>query len=88
MDEHTWETYWEHDGSPQARAYKLLKELQLDCDPNARGRKVGDIAFTDWGGHPGSSERWVDVKDDLTASILQARLVERDLPIKLVMATL
>jgi hypothetical protein len=35
IDEHTWETYWEHDGSPQARAYKLLKELQLDCDPNA-----------------------------------------------------
>jgi hypothetical protein len=38
--------------------------------------------FTEWGGHPGSNERWVDLKNDLSVSILQARLIERDLPIK------
>jgi hypothetical protein len=30
----------------------------------------------------------VDLKDDLTVSILQARLIERDLPIKLVVGSL
>jgi len=44
--------------------------------------------LTDWGGHPGSSERWVDLRDDLSVSILQARLIERDLPIKLVLGSL
>ncbi len=39
-------------------------------------------------GHPGSSNRRVDLKDDLSLSVLQARLVERDLPIKLVMGSL
>ena len=30
----------------------------------------------------------MDLKDDLSVSVLQARLVERDLPIKLVMGSL
>jgi hypothetical protein len=37
---------------------------------------------------PGSCERWVDLEDDLTVSILQARLIERDLPIKLVVGSM
>ena len=87
-DEYAWEEHWEHDASPQARAYQLLTELQLDCDPAARGRTAGGMFFTEWGGHPGSSERWVDLRDDLSVSILQARLTERELPIKIVMASL
>jgi hypothetical protein len=88
LDEGFWAEHWEHAESPQARAHQLLKNLRLDCDLGAPGRKAGGIAFTDWGGHPGSSERWVDLKDDLTVSILQARITERDLPIRLVLATL
>jgi hypothetical protein len=72
----------------QEKAHQLLKDLDLDCDPNAPGSKAGMVLFTDWGGHPGSSERWVDLKDDLSVSILQARLIERDLPIKLVLGSL
>jgi hypothetical protein len=30
----------------------------------------------------------VDLKDDLSVSILQARLIERDLPIKLVLGSI
>jgi hypothetical protein len=30
----------------------------------------------------------VDLKDDLSVSVLQARLIERDLPIKLVIGSL
>jgi hypothetical protein len=39
-------------------------------------------------GRAGSSERWVDLKDDLSVSVLQVRLIERDLPIKLVIGSL
>jgi hypothetical protein len=78
-----WEEHWEHTASPQARAYLLLKELGLDTPLDALGRKAGLVAFTNWGGHPGSSERWVDLRDDLTVSLLQARLVEERLPIRL-----
>ena len=84
----TREDYWEHYESPQAKAHQLLKDLDLDCDPKAPGSKAGAILFTEWGGHPGSSERWVDLKDDLSVSILQARLIERELPIKLVLGSL
>src|SRR4051812_38090986 len=85
LDGYGWESEWEHLHSPQARAALLLKELKLDCALEEPGRKAGRIGFTEWGGRPGSCERWVDLKDDLTVSVLQARLIERDLPIKIVL---
>ena len=88
IDGYSWEDYREHYESPQAKAHQLLKDLDLDCDPKAPGSKAGTILFTRWGGHPGSSERWVDLKDDLSVSVLQARLIERDLPIKLALGSL
>ncbi len=88
MDRGTWEQHWDHTASPQARAYQLLRDLNLDCDPEQPGRKAGGIVFTDGGGHPFSVERWADLKDDLSAAILQARITERDLPIRLVTALL
>ena len=65
------------------RAYR-----EMSLEPEDVGEKAGRIYFTECGGHPGSCERWVDLKDDLTVSILQARLIERDLPIKLVVGSL
>ena len=88
VDGVSWENVWEFTESPQAKAHQLLADLNLDCDPKEPGRKAGHILFTSWGGHPGSSERWVDLKDDLSVSVLQARLIERDLPIKLVIGSL
>ena len=64
------------------------KEEIFASDPKALGCKVGTILFTDWAGHPGSPERWVDFKGDLSVPILQAHLIERDLPIKLVLSSL
>ena len=84
VDGVSWENVWEFSESPQAKAHQLLADLNLDCDPKDPGRKAGQILFTNWGGHPGSSERWVDLQDDLSVSVLQARRIERDLPIKLV----
>ncbi len=88
MSRGAWEEHWDYAASPQARAYQLLHDLRLDCDPEQPGHKAGGIAFTDGGGHPGSVERWANLKDDLSVSILQARITERALPIRLVMASL
>jgi hypothetical protein len=35
--------------------------------------------FEAFGGSPGNTYHWVDLKDDLTASLLQARLIELNL---------
>ena len=88
IDGYSWEDYWEHYESPQAKAHQLLQDLDLDCDLKTPGSTAGTILCTEWGGHPGSTERWVDLRDDLSASVLQARLIERDLPIRLVVGSL
>jgi len=84
LDGYGWESVWEHDLSPQAKAAILLRELKLDCALTENGRKAGRMDFVDWGGHPGSCERWVDLREDLTVSLLQARLVELGHAIKII----
>ena len=69
--------------SPQAKAYSLLKELNLGCSLDAEGKKVGRMEFIEGGWHPGSSACWVELRDDLTVSLLQAAIIERDLPLKI-----
>jgi hypothetical protein len=83
LPEQSWWSVWEYDESPQAKAYTLLKELGLDCGLNRPGEKAGRINFVKWGYHPGSCERFVELRDDLSISLLQARLIERKPPIRL-----
>jgi len=85
LPQESWWSTWEWSESPQAKAYTLLKDLGLDCALNQPGRKAGQIHFVEGGYHPGSSERFVEVWGDLSVSLLQARLIERNLPIKLVL---
>jgi hypothetical protein len=85
LPEQSWWSVWEYSESPQAKAYTLLKELGLDCALNQPGKKAGGITFVEDGYHPGSSERLVELHDDLSVSLLQARLIERNLPIRLVL---
>jgi hypothetical protein len=84
LPEQSWWSVWEYSESPQAKAYTLLKDLGLGCALNTPGEKAGRIAFIEGGWHPGSSERWAELRDDLSVSLLQARLIERNLPIRLV----
>jgi hypothetical protein len=44
-------------------------------------RRAGAIFFEEFGGGPGNGYTWVELEDDLTASLLQARLIELRLPI-------
>ncbi|MEP7172063.1 MAG: hypothetical protein ABI705_01110 [Aestuariivirga sp.] len=67
-----------------AKAFNLLQNLNLGPKLGAPGRKAGSLAFEEFH-RPGSSEKWVKANDALTVSLLQARLVELNLPIKVLM---
>ena len=83
IDEYAWADAWECSESPRAKAYSLLKELNLGCSLDQEGKKAGRIEFIEGGWHPGSSECWVELRNDLTVSLLQAHLIERDIPLKI-----
>jgi hypothetical protein len=56
-------------------------------DADSKLRQDGEIIFVGCGGGPGNTYTWVELKDDLTVSLLQARLIELNLPINVKIAT-
>lgn len=84
VDDIGWESEWEASRSPQAKAHKLLSELDLGCEPNAELNQAGHMHFVDGYSNPMSVANWVELRDNLTVSLLQARLIELELPIKIV----
>ena len=77
---------WDNFAGPQAKAFHLLKGLDLGHSGSAL-RQAGQIIFEEFGGSPGNSYIWVELHDDLTVSLLQARLIELNLPIKVAIGT-
>ena len=75
VDDFGWEDEWDNFLSPQARAHHFLKELDLGTDPDSKLKRAGQMNFENMRGGPGNSYHWVDLKDDLTVSLLQARLI-------------
>jgi hypothetical protein len=61
----------------------LLKELKIGCGLNSRHEKEGRIEFFS-SPNPMSDARWVELRDEMSVSLLQARLVECGHPIKIV----
>jgi hypothetical protein len=49
--------------------------------------QAGQIIFEQFGGSSGNSYTWVELRDDLTVSLLQARLIELNLPINVTVGT-
>ena len=76
-----WETRFDLETGPCAKAYRLLKNLDLGPTLRCTTDQAhlifckGDLANDD--------SRWVDAKDELTLSLLQARLIDLKLPIKI-----
>ena len=81
-----WEDRWDNFAGPQAKAFQLLKGLDLGQSGSAL-RQAGQIIFEEFGGSPGNSYTWVELHDDLTVSLLQARLIELNLPIDVAIGT-
>jgi hypothetical protein len=75
-----WQDAWDNFTGPQAKAFHLLKKLDLGALDSTL-RQAGEIIFEEFGGAPGNYYTWVELKDDLTVSLLQARLIELNLPI-------
>jgi hypothetical protein len=81
-----WEDSWDNFTGPQAKAHHLLKGLDLGQGGSPL-RQAGQIIFEEFGGSPGNSYTWVELRDDLTVSLLQARLIELNRPINVAVGT-
>jgi len=79
VDSWTWADAWEYRFGPAARAYWLLHDLKLDRRIKGLER-AGRLTFYQCP-HPGNSAHWVEAKDLLSLSLLQARLRELDVPV-------
>ncbi len=67
---------WAVIDSPFARAHEYLSKMDLFRKDNEKGLKIGDLDFVAPGG-PGYSDNYgVFSEDPITASLLQARLIE------------
>lgn len=71
-----WPMVYECTWMPAARAVHYLERLDIGPQFKTSRGCAGRLCFHEGDNHPGSSERWVDVPDDLSASLLQARLIE------------
>ena len=66
---------WGRKDANKAKAYWYLYDLDLFASEDAEGLRMGDIRFID-GCHPGNDYLAVTSHDPVSASLLQARLVE------------
>jgi hypothetical protein len=56
----------------------------LGAAADSRLKQAGQIIFEEFGCGPCFDYHWVELKDDLTVSLLQGRLIELGLPINVV----
>ena len=75
-----WAQHFEWVGSPSAKAHRLL--LNIDFGPYLQTGRAPQLEFFE-GERPGDSSSWVNAKDELSLSLLQARLIDRGMPIKI-----
>ncbi len=81
MSARFWEDCFDSEDGPLARAYHLLQKIDLG-PKNESGR--GPLLEFNIGSHPGDNTHYVDAKDMLSLSLLQARLIDLNMPIKIV----
>jgi len=79
-----WEDWFDIEGGPLARAYHLLQKIDLGPE---RGSERGPLLEFNIGSHPSDSTHYVNAKDMLSLSLLQARLIDLGMPIKVVEGT-
>ncbi len=84
IDDRCWPMAYATTWSPEARAHGLLRRLGVGSTLRSQGM-IGSLEFHEGDNHPGSSDVWVQVVDDLSASLLQARLIELGQAIEIVM---
>ena len=78
--ERYWQSRYEIEDSPSAKAHRLLRDIDLGPD---RATARGPVLEFHEGAHPGDSSYWVNAKDELSLSLLQARLIDLKMPINI-----
>jgi hypothetical protein len=82
MSRRYWSDLFDTKNSPSARAYYLLSKIDVGPDPKSGRGPL--LEFHEGDAHPGDNSVWVNAKDQLSLSLLQARLIDLKLPIKIV----
>jgi hypothetical protein len=83
--ERYWWGRWECEDNPSAKAFFLLSKI--DLGPELGSARGPLLEFHEGDNHPGSNDRWVNAKDQLSLSLLQARLIDLKMPIKIIAGT-
>ena len=73
MCERYWGHRWELMDGPCAKAYRLLRSI--DVGPEIGSARRPRLEFHE-GAHPGDNSLWVNAMDQLSLSLLQARLID------------
>jgi hypothetical protein len=81
MDESWWEMHYDRISGPSAKAYRLLDKIDLGPDLGRR-RDGPRLDFIEGGGNQFDHSLHVHASDMLSLSLLQARLIDLQLPIK------
>jgi hypothetical protein len=82
MDAGWWEIHYDRISGPSAKAYRLLERIDLGPDLGRRGDGP-HLQFKEGGGNPFDYSLHVHASDMLALSLLQARLIDLRLPIKI-----
>jgi hypothetical protein len=80
-----WPSIFDMHYEPPAAAYHFLRQQKIGPKTLVKRPCNGRIDFFAGSNHPGSDDLWCEVWDDLSASLLQARLIELGYPIEIVM---
>jgi hypothetical protein len=75
-----WEDWFDTTGGPLAKAYHLLQGIDLGPESDSG---CGPLLEFNVGSHPGDSTHFVNAKDMLSLSLLQARLIDLKLPVRI-----
>jgi hypothetical protein len=81
VDDWYWAQRFEIEDGPWAKAHRLL--CNINFGPDLETAKSPQLEFHIGGGRPGDSSLWVNAKDELSLSLLQARLIDLKMPIKI-----
>ena len=81
MDESWWEMHYDRISGPSAKAYRLLERIDLGPDLGRSGDGP-HLQFREGGGNQFDYSLHAHASDMLALSLLQARLIDLRLPIK------
>lgn len=77
-----WWNCFEMEGCPSAKAYSLLRAI--DVGPRLQSPRGPLLEFHEGDAHPGDNSFRVNAGDKLSLSLLQARLIDLNMPIRIV----